>query len=284
MNTQNKEILECLARFGYASSEEMAYGCRTARISIQRRLRRLEDAGLLRNFPSQTVPTEFQCLTPSGWEKISESGFSDELSRFTPSRYQWIEQHHHRSIIKVYFAVRHLLGGDFLGWVSERTLKGEAEAAGRLKAWEKRVLDGELYLTVNLNEIENDGAGVLKPTGNVFQEPWRCGIEVELSLKSSERYRRQFMALTDVIQGGGSPLSMVLFFYATPAIRERLLRHITQTSRADFGECVLCLVSIEEFIKDPQSCRLERILGDQRSIREGAHLNRFQCVRGFRHA
>jgi DNA-binding Lrp family transcriptional regulator len=282
-NTVTREVLGCLARFGYLSVEEVAYGCRTSRASAQRRLRRLEDAGLIRSFPSQTVPVEFQCLTTQGRQKVVELGLSDELSPFMPCRYQWVEQHHHRTIVKVYLALRHLLGPDFLGWVSERALKGEAEAAGKLSAWEKRVLDGELYLNVNIDEIEKDPSGLLKSTGQVFKESWRCGIEVELSIKSSDRYRKQFMALADIVQEGKSPLSMIVFFHATPGIRERLLRQVAQVVRADFGACVFCFVSVGEFLCDPVSCRLERIFHGQHSVTEGSRINRFQRVRGFSH-
>jgi len=286
MNTKNvvtREVLECLARFGYVSVEEIAYGCRITRASAQRQLKHLEKAELIHSFPSQTVPAQFQCLTAQGRQKVVELGLSDELSPFMPSRYQWVEQHHHRTISKVYFGLRHLLGPNFLGWVSERILKGEAESIGKSQVWEKRVLDGELYFTVNLDEVEKDNDGTLKPTGQVFREPWRCGIEVELSIKSTERYRRQFMALADVVQGEKSPLPMIVFFYATPGIRERLFRQITQVTRADFGACVFCLAPVEEFLNGPGTCRLERTFNDQHSIREGSHLNRFQCVRGFRH-
>ena len=180
-----REIMGLMSRFGYVSVREVMYGFQLNLGSALHRLSYLEKIKLIQWFPSLTIPVTFYCLTPQGRQAVRRFNISDELTHFIPSQYQPIAQEHHRAIIRVYLALQRLLGPRFLGWTTEQRLKAE----GGINK-EKRILDGELFL--NVRKIALQGPRETRnmtPLGEPALEKWRCGIEVELSLKSPERYK-----------------------------------------------------------------------------------------------
>src|SRR5438105_10477508 len=56
-------VMELLARFGYASIEEVRYGFHLNLQQAFNRLTYLEKAGLIKRFDSRTRPESFFCLT-----------------------------------------------------------------------------------------------------------------------------------------------------------------------------------------------------------------------------
>src|ERR1051325_5112229 len=92
-------ILECLARFGYASTHEIRYGFNLSYKATENRLTYLSRLGLVRKFPSETVPPVFYCLTSDGRQMARDFGISDSISDFVPSQYAWGTQRHHRTIV-----------------------------------------------------------------------------------------------------------------------------------------------------------------------------------------
>ena len=254
-----RKIVELLARFGYASIREVMYGWSLNLTSAVDRLRYLEKAGLIGRFPSHTVPASFFCLTPVGRQMARHFGISEEVAGFVPSKYQLVS--HHLFIIKVHLGLRKLLGDRLLGWTSERTLKAEQEAQAAVGNG-KRVLDGELFLNVNKTRYKAHEGGKMTPLGEPTLEKWRCGIEVELSLKSPERYKKQFKDLASRVYDGllkEQHYRMVVFFYTTPTLRDCLARHL-KSGRYTLGDCVFYLVQIDEFLERLGEASVERII------------------------
>jgi hypothetical protein len=250
-------ILELLARFGYVSVREVMYGFQLSLTSALHRLSYLEKINLIHWFPSHTVPVTFYCLTNKGRQAIQRFNISDDLFHFTPSRYQFATQEHHRSTIRVYLALRKFLGDRFLGWTTEQRLKAEG-GTNR----EKRILDGELFLNVQKTRYKAQGEGEMAQVGEPTLEKWRCGIEVELSLKSPERYRKQFRDLAGQVYSlfdKQQLYPMVVFFYSSPTLHDRLAGHL-RSGQYDFGNCVFYLIQIDEFLEKLGGTVIERII------------------------
>src|SRR5579863_4805861 len=90
-------ILEMLARFGYCSGQEIMYGFDLDYKRSENRLAYLQKLGLIRGFPSGTVPPKFYCLTTHGRQAVTAFRISDENHRFFPSDYRLVESDHHRA-------------------------------------------------------------------------------------------------------------------------------------------------------------------------------------------
>ena len=256
-------ILELLARFAYASIREFMYaGPLTLRSAI-RRLTYLEEAGLIQTFDSQTFPKSFYCLTPRGRKAVKNFAISDELSPFVPWHYQLVSQQHHRSIIKVYLGLQKLLGDRFLGWTTEQRLKAEG-GANR----EKRILDGELFLNVEKTRLKSGEGGEMTPLGEPALKKWRCGVEVELSLKSPERYKDQFRDLVPQVYDSWGKVQhypMIVFFYTTPTIHDALAKQL-KSGLHNFGNCVFYLAQLDEFLERLGEAPVEKFIGAQSKI------------------
>src|SRR5438067_436584 len=101
--------MEILARFGYASIEEFRYGFNLPLQSAVHRLWYLEKAALIKRFDSRTRPGSFYYLSSEGREAVKAFQISDELVSFYPSDYKLANNDHHRSIIKVFLALKEML-------------------------------------------------------------------------------------------------------------------------------------------------------------------------------
>lgn len=257
-------ILELLARFGYVSVREVMYGWDLDLFTASNRLKYLKKAGLIKDFPSTILPSHFYCLTSKGREAIRHFVISEELLDFVPSSFQLIFHKHHFSILKVYLVLQKVFGGRFLGWASERTLRAEEEARQKLTGGkEKRILDGELFLDIEKTRFRADGNGDLEKTGEPSHEQWRCGVEVELSLKSPERYSKQFKDLASRVYNSVDEhqhYRMILFFYGTTMIHDRLAGHL-RSGRYNFGECVFGLCQIDDLLEHRETASVERFVG-----------------------
>jgi len=274
-----REVLELLGRFGYASIDEVRYGLDLDQTKAWNRLWYLEHIGLIEQFKSHSVPASFYCLTPKGRQAARHFKVSDEVSAFTPCAYQPVSQQHHRSIIKVHLGLRKLLGDRFLGWTTERTLKAEQEARMALGNG-KRILDGELFLNVKKTRYKAIGRGEMTPTGEFSFEKWRCGIEVELSLKSPERYRKQFKDLAGRVYDSLSKeqyYPMLIFFYTTPTLRDCLASHL-KSGRYAFGDCVFYLAQIDEFLERLSEAPAEKFVGSQTKILTTSEISEVKWV------
>src|ERR1051325_8721874 len=135
-------------------------------------------------------------MSADGRQGVRDFGISDAISNFMPSQYAWGTQRHHRMIIKVYFALRQVLGASFSSWASEDLLRSEEEWRHQKDGGNVRVLDGVVYIQMKKFLYQQTAAGGVEPTGEIERETWKCGIEVELSLKSPDRYEKQFRSLS----------------------------------------------------------------------------------------
>src|SRR5579872_4891103 len=117
-----------------------------------------------------------------------------------PSRYQVVTQHHHRSIVKVFLAIKHIFGSRLQGWVSEQRLKEDEEWQQKKELGrEKRILDGQALLLIRKTLYRVGQDGEKEPTGEIVEEPWRCGVEIELTPKTVPRYEKQLKALAAAV-------------------------------------------------------------------------------------
>jgi hypothetical protein len=253
-------VLGLMSRFGYVSVREVMYGFQLNLDSALHRLSYLEKIKLIQWFPSLTIPVTFYCLTSQGRQAVRRFNVSDDLTHFIPSQYQPIAQEHHRAIIRVYLALQRLLGPRFLGWTTEQRLKAE----GGINK-EKRILDGELFLNVRKTLYKAQGTGEMVGVGDSTFEKWRCGIEVELSLKSPERYIRQFKDLTPQVYDSWDKVQhypMLIFFYSTPTLHDALAKQL-KSGLHNFGGCVFFLIQIDEFLKRLGNTSVEKFIGSQ---------------------
>ncbi len=223
-------ILELAARFGYLSIEEVEYLFGCGRVTSMNRLDYLTNrAKLLQKFDSFTRPSNFYCLTHLGRELVRKLALSDEIIHFVPSDYRLFYQNHHRQLIQCYIAVRKVFGSRFIGWVSESQLKKEYTKT--------RVVDGEFYLRGDPEKFSS---------GDIV----KCWVELELSLKSPGRYRKQFSKLAEQVFDPFDKTQNIdrLYFLAgSLAIKERLKGY---SSRHDWGDCSIHFLWANEFFQN----------------------------------
>jgi len=268
-------MLELLARFGYASTDEVMYGFDLTWQTALNRFVYLEELGLVKKFASDTRPPWFYCLTAGGREAVRGFDISEDVCVFVPSYYVWSMQKHQRTMMKVFLALKKLLGAHFQGWVSERTLKSEAESDARLMGRDKRVWDGECLLNVELQEHTEGLNGVLIPTGKTKTEQWRCAVELELSLKSPERYRRQFSTLAKQVYDSWDKkqtVPVMLFLYSTPAVYDRLMKYLNEPGK-DYGNCIFFFAQEDQFLKDLGTASMTRVLRGEHLILPASQMN-----------
>ena len=249
-------ILEVLALFGYMSIKEVMYGFRLNLTQAVDRLRYLEQSGFIQRFPSRILPVSFYCLTSKGRRAVRNFDISD-INPFHPRYYRLVYQEHHRTTIKAFLALKMLLGDDFLGWVSESYLRAEG-AFNKVR----RILDGELYLRIRKTFVQPGQLGELVPALHLdpVRQEWRCGVEVELSLKSPKRYGKQFKDLARQIYTEYSHeqhYPMFLFFYNTQTIRDKLAHQLKEGGHS-FGNCIFFLAQIDQFTSKLENTPVER--------------------------
>jgi hypothetical protein len=266
-------IMEIIARFGYISIREVMY---LFDLPIQKaidRLAYLYRSELVRKFESGTVPTHFYCLTQQGKLAIEWFHLCDEMRDFQPARdYNLIYQHHDRTLVRCYIALRKIFRNDLLGWVSETQLKKEYTGVG------KRVMDGEFYLQVYKQQVKKEGAGGdYVNVGEAVGEKWKCGFELELTIKSQERYRKQFKALEDQIQktDGAENIKSLLFFYGSSAISDRLRE---QVLKYHFGRCVFYFVSLDDFFVNLGESKVDRVIQDSKKEVLAKEINQLKVL------
>jgi hypothetical protein len=247
-------IMELLARFGYVSIREVEYGFRLSLTKAVDRLHYLETQGFIQRFPSHTIPPSFFCLTSSGRQAVQGFNISEELISFYPRQYRLASQQHQRAIINSYLALKNALGSSFIGWISESNLKGEVA---------RRILDGELHLKVRKTLYTASPQGDYVPALDKDPdiEDWCCGVEVEISLKSPARYKKQFKGLAHQYynwSGKEKHYPMYLFIYGTQTIHDRLLKEL---NNHEFDKCFFLFVQIDELIAKQGDAILERWIG-----------------------
>jgi hypothetical protein len=263
-------ILELMGRFGYLSFEEAVYGFDLTDREARDRIVYLARQGLIELFDSHTTPQHFYCLTKNGLAALRSHAISDEIHEFNPKTYRSYSQKHDRMLVRIFCALRKMLGPDFLSWLSERTIRQDESLKRVLEAHqEKRILDGLFQINVHKQRFKPDSEGRLVPY-EVTDEPWWCGLELELSLKSQARYRKQFEALSECVYDRGQErhlIPLMFFLCGSPTIYESLIKH-QRDQLESFGRCLFVFGQAELFLKDPENAPL--ILAFQGHTREVA--------------
>jgi DNA-binding Lrp family transcriptional regulator len=214
---QYRAIGKCLAIFGYMSQEEIKFMFQIDRHKAHHRIQKLLDRGIIRRFPSLTVPPTFICLTSYGKDLVKKEGINEYVIDFVPSDYNLMWQNHHRSIIRVWWVLYETYK-DNLHWVGEKQLQREVVR--------RRMFDGEFILEGIMKEwVDGDW-------GKEIVSRWvkkRFALEVELELKTPKRYVKQFEQLADELRRrvfyDKQPIDRVIYVYLTPTIYDRLERH-----------------------------------------------------------
>jgi len=271
-------ILELVSRFGYISIREVQYGYDLSLQPAINRLFYLEKAGLIQKFPSYTIPDQFYCLTSFGRQAVQTYRISDEIHNFRPHLYSPIYQHHNRTLIKAYQALRKIFGDNFLSWASEMTLKREAGKMGISDSSKgRRIFDGLFNLMMKITKYRRESDGKMHQWDHEW-EPWSCGLEVELTLKSPKRYKKQF---EDLARGVYSTyprqqrVPTVLFLYSTQTIFDRLVKHIG-SGRYSFGECYFALAQVDEFLRNLGDAWMYKVFGNRSKESQVHNLNHVQ--------
>ncbi len=268
-------ILELMGRFGYLSFEEVLYGFPLTDREARDRIVYLARQSLIERFNSHTTPQHFYCLTKKGLTALQSLAISDEINPFDPKTYRPLSEKHDRMLIRIFCALRKMLDVDFLGWRSEKTLRREESLNSILEAHkEKRVLDGMFQMNVHKQKFLMNPESELVFKGTTA-EPWWCGLELELSLKSHQRYRQQFEALSDCVydrNGENQLIPLMLFLCGSPAIHETLLKHQIEQSE-NFGRCLFVFGQAESFLTDTEQARLLLVFRGQTREVAGRELN-----------
>jgi len=274
-------ILELIARFGYVSADEISYALEINWPCARRRLDFLVKANIIKKFPSLTLPSDFFCLTVAGRQLCKKWGDSDEISDFTPGRYKALFQLHSRFIVKSYVAIRRLLGPDFLGWVSEEMLQREGESVvTNRNIHGKRIFDGEIFLNTALHTTVETTPGMIQSRERAIIERWRCGFELELTLKSPGQYSKQFQGLAPQVYDGFRQeqlIQMVLFLYRSPAIFDRLFKYVTHPQN-DYGQCIFYFSQTDDFFDHLGDCAVIKVLEGKYRSMPAREINQIKVV------
>lgn len=269
-------ILELMGRFGYLSPEEVMYGFSLSEQEARDRLKYLIRQEFVKSFESLVDPRTFYCLTKEGLSKLRSDALSDEVQEFDPASYRPFFQKHDRTLIKVFCALQKTLGPDFLGWLSERTLRQGESLRFVLQAHkETRVLDGLFQMMMYKEKFSPNSEGQLIFQG-IDEEPWWCGFELELSLKSKARYRKQFKVLAECIYDRiqeKQKIPLMFFLCGTAAICDALMKYYQEQAET-FGRCVFIFGVADRFLEERENAVLRRVVGAKELEIVGSELNR----------
>jgi hypothetical protein len=259
--------------FGYFSIREVKEGLDLSLQESIDRLRYLQRTGLLQRFPSQTYPPEFFCLTTEGRQMVKDFRISDQTSSFLPSSYHKPVQNHTRLLVTTYLTLKKILGDDLREWVGEEELLREAGSTnGEGQSWSRRVWDGEMLIQVHKIHHVRNQAGEIVPTGEVSQDIWRCGLELELSLKSPNRYSRLFEVLQQEVYSlllEKLKVPIMIFVCGSQTIRDRLLKHY-QVFVKGYGRCIFYFVLLDDLLARRREARVLRMIGrDEKFVQAG---------------
>lgn len=253
-SVQYREICRLVSLFGYVSTDEIKYHLGINEKTTHNRLWYLtRGSGLLKRFPSDTVPENFYCLTGSGRELVEQFGVSDYISNFVPSRYNLMWQKHHRLLIKVYSALKHTWGGGLTGFIGDEHLRKERFGKA------SRVFDAEFFLRVYFRPYAIDEITKNEyEFGMIEEQICRCAIELETSLKAPKRYEKQandFYEYCWSTKHAGSPIFLFLFVYETETIKDRLKQHLQW--RSSVKETNICFVNRSELLERKGEAEVE---------------------------
>ncbi len=259
-------ILELMGRFGYVSMDEVVYGYELSEQEARDRLKYLVRQGLIEPFSSLASPQYFYCLTNEGMFALRSYGISDEIHGFNPDSYRPYHQKHDRTLVRIFCTLKKALGSDFQGWLSERSIrKGESQKLILEAYREKRVLDGLFQMRVHKKKFTQDSQGEL-----VFQssavESWWCGLELELSIKSKVRYRKQFKALSECVYdrvNETQKIPLMLFFCGSSTIQDMLIKY-QQEQGESFGKCIFIFCQVDRFLKEHEKAVMVQCMGAKR--------------------
>lgn len=272
-------IVELVSRFGFISIEEVMYRFDFPAQKALDRLKYLTRVGLLERFESFTIPQSFYCLSPLGIQMAEAHRVSDEIHAFRPSQYFGLNQRHDRMLVRIYLALRKIFGVNFKGWMGERTIRQNGNfSASPIDPAGLRILDGLFQLEIEKERIDPHEA----TAPIVTKDLWWCGLELELTLKSAARYRKQFSGLAATVYdalGKTQKVPLVLFLYGTDAIG-RTLRKYWSEQQDRYGQCLFVFGPADRFLKERGTTPLVRCLGpDTRDIL-AAEMNRVKLKMG----
>jgi len=274
----NQGILELIAQFGYVSFEEVMYGFGLSEKESRNHLYYMVQLGLIQTFPSHAQPRYFYCMDKAGFSEVRSKDIAMEVDYFNKKTYRPFSQNHDRMLVRIHCAFKKLFGPDLESWVSEKKIRRDVCFKSILTAHkELRVLDGLFLAQMHKKRFTRNSEGQLQFYDNTTG-PWWTGLELELTMKSKARYKKQFSVLSEFLYDRiekNQWISQMLFLCGDASIEEALIRH-QQEYVERYGQCVFVFGQAETFLKDPKGVPLLRILReDQREIR-GEDLNRIK--------
>lgn len=274
----NQGILELVARFGYVSLEEVMYGFGLSEKESRNHLYYLVQLGLIQAFPSHTEPRNFYCLDKAGFSVVRSKDIVMDIDYFNKKTYRPLTQNHDRMLIRIHSALRKLLGSDLDSWITEKSIRKEESLIPIFKAHKKsRVLDGLFRIQMHKARFTQDGTGKLDFHDNTTG-PWWTGLELELSMKSKDRYRMQFDVLSECVYDRVEKIQRIpqmLFLCGNPGLEKALLGFYQERPER-YGRCVFVFGQVEAFLKNPKEAPLSRVLGRDRREILGKELNQMK--------
>jgi hypothetical protein len=177
--------------------------------------------------------------------------------------------------------LKKILDHDFEGWVSEQTLKQESSTLKKHQTSSgQRILDGEFFFTAHKSRYIRKEDGALEGLDGGISETWRGGVELELSLKSPERYRKQFRNLENTLLGastGTQKIQLLLFLCGSNIIFDRLYGYMTEKEYR-YGNCLFLFGHTEDFFQKLGKSKLIKALGKNRTEILAENLNKVKVV------
>lgn len=259
-----RSILEMVSRFGFVSVEEVTYGFDLPLQKAKDRLKYLVKVGLLKRFESFTNPKTFFSLTSVGAQMVAAHAVSDEIVRFHPWQYNVLNQRHDRMLIRIYSSLEGIFHDNFKEWIGERTLRGNEDTSSR-------VLDGLFQLQIH-KEFQ----------GSNQTELWWCGLELELTLKSAARYRKQFRSLSNMVYDPfekKQKIPLMLFLYGTESIGQSLRKYWME-QRDHYGRCLFIFGQVDRFLQEKGGAPLLRCSGLESREITAQEMNRIKVKSG----
>jgi hypothetical protein len=96
-------------------------------------------------------------------------------------------------------------------------------------------------------------------------EPWWCGLELELSIKSKARYQKQFKALAECVYdriNEKQKIPLMLFVCGSSTIQETLIKY-QQELVGSYGRCIFIFCQVDQLLKERESAVLAQYYGDK---------------------
>lgn len=223
-----ERIVKLTAEYGYITSAEVALFTKNPQtaMSLLYQLRRKE---LLTSFSTHLKPGFAYTLAPKAKEIVLSSGLVDFISPFRPHMYRETMFFHDTALVKLHLTFEGILGDRLKQYISTKRLVRDQKT-------NKKICDAEMT-------VEGKGG-----------QGKRFAVELELSTKSRQRFKKGVMTLAEQAKGR---YDAVMIIYSLPTIKQRwqeALKEIKSLHDTDYF-----FIQRDDFLKNKGNCRAQDI-------------------------